>query len=606
MHALAWREFVVLAFALYLLASARFADALRQTPLLKVASPLPASVPNVNRQSTGNSMFGRALVVANNTLVVGEAGLFGMGRAHVFVRSGTGNFSFLQTLSGTLVQVPLNVDRFGKAIAISATGSVLAVGAPQVGPGIGPFQANVGAVYIFQRSSPVSLYTLAQVVHQPLAFRNNSNFFGSILALSADGSRLFGYSHGVDCPIALWSPCPPNNQASRGVYVFVQNSTGQYVYENRIQTSDQLHYQQVGQPFGVNADGSMLYIMQYDYGYDVGNATRMLVRLFSRTGSTWADAGTIRAPSYQVASQLFGGRILVGTNELYIAAPRNDSSVHAYAGSDASASIFATFRFGNEALYAQQDASDCSRPAQNWRTDGNFLGQDMALSPDGRLLALGAPFGVDALLGRGAVYLFARFSSSEPWTRVETFRSTANFTFVRTANDRSIFAATIDEYGLNVALTNDFLIVGAKGERAVYVYDGMQGYIRPPPPPPPPAPNAPPPPPPELAPVVAAPRRKTNVGLALGLGIAAIVIALLLMFLLARWAIRRWIVRRLLRKRGKKPAQAPERNAIVLSDVTASEAAPVDDVVASGTPAVSRGADAVDPADAGASSPSGS
>lgn len=100
----------------------------------------------VSPASPGNYVFGGAIVLENDRLIVGEPGPIGsVGRVHVFERVG-GSFVFQQTLMPMNPGVPPYTDptTFGHTLALS--GDTIAVAAPQPIP-----VSAKGAIIVFEK-----------------------------------------------------------------------------------------------------------------------------------------------------------------------------------------------------------------------------------------------------------------------------------------------------------------------------------------------------------------------------------------------------------------------------------------------------------------------
>ena len=118
--------------------------------------------------------FGNAIALSadGSTLAVGAFGTTGQqGNAYVYTRSGTGYVS-PQTLSDPGVTA---LDNFGSAVALSVDGSTLAVGA---------YVAN--KAYVFTRTG--ASYGLSQTLLDPGGVFNDN--LGTALAMSGDGGTL--------------------------------------------------------------------------------------------------------------------------------------------------------------------------------------------------------------------------------------------------------------------------------------------------------------------------------------------------------------------------------------------------------------------------------
>eukprot|EP00300_Choanocystis_sp_HF-7_P007311 c1521_g1_i1.p1 GENE.c1521_g1_i1~~c1521_g1_i1.p1 ORF type:complete len:574 (+),score=87.97 c1521_g1_i1:35-1756(+) len=534
--------------------------ALVNTPVSSVFSPS-----FFNDSRTGNSQFGYGFAFAPpNTLAVGEGGQSSSGMVHIYAGNADGSWTRQQVIQSPQTNSSKYIDRFGLALALSDNGRVLVVGAPRNGSRMIPGSATNslrGMVYVYTRAGSSGAFAFAQILLHPTPAAYDK--FGSQVEISADGTLIFVRSVFIVC--LNYNQCLGAVPGNRGVHVFKSPpALTTWTYEASVKTFEPFALPQLGQPFAINAAGSEMWILSidsaYTYGYMATNTTRSQVLVYSRNPTTfvWTQTAAIRAPSQQVAQQLFGLKIVLGASgEAMVAAPRNDSVVYRY-GSSAGA-LLQTIKIGNDALYRVSDAVDCNNKPLPWRTDSNFLGTGMAISPSGLLLAIGAPFGVDANEGNGAVYLYRRFTLSEPWTLAETFMSPYVAAYQVEPIDTYVYRLQLDEFGFAVVLTNDMLVVSAKGVRGFYTYTGLAQYLVPPPPSPPPPPPAPvdaiPPP----------PKKAKSIVLPLVLGLIGILIFLILLVIAVKFAVQRFMRKRMLDKakkdgtagKGNAPAEAP-------------------------------------------------
>ncbi|KNC51445.1 uncharacterized protein AMSG_07640 [Thecamonas trahens ATCC 50062] len=521
-------------------------------------------------------MFGKGLALAAdvNVLAVGEAATLAMpGRTWVYeLDAATGGWEMIGNLTTSAVEK----DGFGFSLAMTATASRLVVGAHRDGEGTSVFATSEGCVYVFSRhdaDASGSKYGPAPDQVLRLPHPAPRDHLGFQVAVTPDGSRIFAMSMYLFCE-PTHNSCKDAytaNATNRGIHVWDYDSgVGEYVYSAKIQTfepelsltNETLLHSHAGQPFGVSPDGNTVVIKSYDEAYvqangdSVGNLYAPLLPTLVRrytyaAGSGWTEAAPLRAPTAKLASQNYGSAIMMDAalGEWYVSAPRNDSTVFRY---DAAGGVVQTFAEGNAALYDVSGLGDCNEYVQPWKTDGSYFGQDMALSPNGQMMAIGAPFGVEAETGKGQTYLYTRNVgvSDNIWIKREVFKSSFAFSYHRSGfldvtfnasgdgYDPAIQQSVMDEFGLDVELNNEVLAIGAKGLNKVYVWSQLSGYLALPPPPPPPPPAAapiPPPPPPPSG---------GSIALALILGLVGIAIFLIIMFFALRFGIRAYFRRK--------------------------------------------------------------
>jgi hypothetical protein len=384
------------------------------TPLTRYAYLKPSS-PGASYQ------FGTSLALAadGRTLAIGSPneGTTGSGSGGVHVFTRTADVWTEQAL--IKASNPDDSDRFGAAIAISADGNLLAVGASyesSSATGIDGNQADnsaglSGAAYVFVRQG---------TAWQQEAYIKASNTdpvdqFGHSIALSGDGTTLAVGAIGED-----------------------SSSTG---------TS------------GVQTDNSA--------------ESSGAVYVFTRTGTTWAQQAYLKqsntAPSNQfgtcVALSFDGSTLAVGARYESSSARGIDGNQQ-NSGATSSGAVY---------VFARADTTWTQQAyvkASNTGFAANF-GYALALSADGDSLAVAAPFenspatGIDgdqlatSAQNSGAVYVFGRLVST--WSQRA---------YVKASNTEAL-----DEFGVTLATTatGTQLVVGAHQEdSAATGFDGNQ------------------------------------------------------------------------------------------------------------------------------------
>jgi len=153
-------------------------------------------------------LFGMTVALSSdgNTIVVGAptANGFSIEAVHVFARSGS---SWRQAAVLTASNGGLG-DRFGSALALSADGRTLAVGATgedssgtgTAASGLDNDERDSGAVYIFSRAPSGSSWSQTAFIKG--SHSDRADLFGTSVALSADGSTLAVGSQRDDSDVA--------------------------------------------------------------------------------------------------------------------------------------------------------------------------------------------------------------------------------------------------------------------------------------------------------------------------------------------------------------------------------------------------------------------
>ena len=368
-------------------------------------------------------------------------------------------------------------DSFGGAIAISADGETIAIGAiseDSSATGIDGNQADdtasaSGAVYVLRRTGGV----WSQQAYIKASNAGVLDQFGWSLALSADGSTLAVGTPDEDSNATGVNGNQADNSAtsSGAVYVFVRNGTTwtQQAYVKASNTG-------IGDDFGfgvaLSADGDTLAVgarSEDNSATGINPATDNAsasnsgaIYVFRRSGAAWAQQAYIKA-SNTGANDFFGQRLALAAdgNTLAVGAPQEDSSATGIGGDEADNSALnsgAAFVFTRAGTTWSQQAYI---KASNTGADDR-LGERVALSADGNTLAVGAPnedsnaTGIDgngadnSANDPGAAYVFTRTGST--WTQQA---------YVKANN-----TGNIDAFGTSIALSGDgnTLAVGAPNE----------------------------------------------------------------------------------------------------------------------------------------------
>ena len=299
-------------------------------------------------------------------------------------------------------------DRFGFSLALSSDGNTLAVGAineDSAATGIDGNQADnsaaeAGAVYVFTRSGS----QWSQQTYVKTSNASAGDEFGFSLALSSDSNTL-----AVGAPL--------EDSGATGIN-------------------------------GHQADNSA--------------AEAGAVYVFTRSGGTWSQQAYVKA-SNTGGGDRFGSSVALSSdgNTLAVGA-RNEASATTGVNRDqtdnAAAGAGAVYLFTRSGgTWSQQSYI---KPSNTGASDGFAV--SLALSGDGNMLVVGAPFEDSAATGvngnqtdnsaerAGAVYVFQR--SGGTWSQQA---------YVKASNTEAN-----DEFGVHVALSGDgsTLAVGAAGE----------------------------------------------------------------------------------------------------------------------------------------------
>jgi hypothetical protein len=362
-------------------------------------------------------------------------------------------------------------DTFGDAIAISADGSTLAVGAPlerSSSSGINGDQVNddtrtAGAAYVFVRDG--NAWT-----QQAYIKASNTGplwAFGASLTLSADGNTLAVGAPGESRPSSGINGDEETGEAdgAGAVYVFVRDGA-EWQQQAYVKASNTGERDDFGRAVALSADGNTMAVGATGEdsastgigGFQEGSETvdSGAVYVFARAGSTWTQNAYVKASNTGLGDHFGSAVALSGDgNTLAVGAPEEDSGSTGVAGSqqndDAldSGAVYVFWRNNN--VWKQQvyvKASDSNPNAQ--------VGVSLSLSSDGNTLAIGS--------WGEAAYVLTRDGSD--WSQYAILQAS-------NANEGAI------GFGSAVSLAGDgqVLVVGAEYEGSPATsLDGSQTY----------------------------------------------------------------------------------------------------------------------------------
>jgi hypothetical protein len=383
------------------------------------------------------------------------------GAVYVYTRSGS-TWSAPVYIKADNIGTGNGYDEFGASVALSADGTVLAVGAPGESSGsrVAPDETAIeaGAVYVYVRGTDGSW---SGPQYLKASNPDAGDRFGSSVALSSDGTVLAVGAPYEDSGTTGVNSVPDNNAFSAGaVYVFARSgaSWSDPVY---VKASNTHAFDGFGSSVALNSDGSMLavgapyegspatgvggsQIVDCGPGMPICSWSSGAVYLYSRSGASWLnDPVYIKSPE-EMSSAYFGMAIALSeaADILVVGQPYggNSGMVHSYV------------RSGNTWSFGASLAS----PGLDWAGFGSAV----ALSRDGHTLAVGAPWdemttahvGAEGDEGAfaGSVYVYKREDAG--WSAP---------LFVKAPNPQAG-----DSFGSQVALNGDgsTLVVGAPDE----------------------------------------------------------------------------------------------------------------------------------------------
>lgn len=322
--------------------------------------------------AAAGDQFGEAVALSGDGTValVGAPGnddtFFLSGNAYVFARSGS-----VWSLQDTLyASDPGDNDRFGKAVALNADGTVALIGAwLDGGPG-----SSTGSAYVFTRSG--STWTEeAKLTANDGADGDN---FGLAVALSADGQHALIGAQGDDA-------------GAGSAYVFNRSGTT-WSQQAKLTAGDAAGGDLFGRSVGISDGGQHALIGAYlddASGTEDGSAY-----VFVRNGSTWSEQAKLTA-SDAASNDQFGYSVAISGNGIMALVGANAEDE---GGSDAGAAY--VFRRSGSA-WIEVNKLIPSDAAQN-----DFFGRTASLNADGSYALVGADGDDDNGDDSGSAYVF--------------------------------------------------------------------------------------------------------------------------------------------------------------------------------------------------------
>ncbi len=232
-------------------------------------------------------------------------------------------------------------DSFGEAVALSADGSTLAVGASSEdsaatdvgGDPASNAAVNSGAVYVFRRSAGGAW---AQEAYIKASNTGALDWFGSSIALSADGAALaVGAFREASAATGVGGDQTSDAALDAGaVYVFRRSMTGVWAQEAYVKASNTGTFDVFGSSIALSADGAALAVGAYresSYARGIGG-DQTFVGLFSSgavyvfrqsAGGVWAQEAYVKASNtdredsfgWSVALSADGAMLAIGANQ---------------------------------------------------------------------------------------------------------------------------------------------------------------------------------------------------------------------------------------------------------------------------------------------------
>ena len=338
---------------------------------------LPSGVPILGPGSDGQAGTAVAMSKDGKRIAVGSPYFENGGHVAVYEETEANGWVMIgQALTGYAAKE--SDERFGSALAMSANGKILAVGAPM---GEGPDSTDSGYVKVFRlkgvNSDDDQNSSSAQgewiQVGETIHGENSGEFFGWSLAMSASGTRIVAGSIG--------STADDIGEFAGQVRTFDFNKEDSSWVQSGQSIQGLAGFDSFGSSVAMSASGDTVAAgaighSNLDKGVDIGH-----VRIFRFDGTSWQQLGQTLVG--QSAFDSFGYSVSLSEEGKTVAVggPRNDE----FAESS-----------GHIQMYELND-DDSSWIRQGSNIGGSYTGSDLfgwsvALSGNGTRVAGGAPF----------------------------------------------------------------------------------------------------------------------------------------------------------------------------------------------------------------------
>lgn len=320
--------------------------------------------------------FGKSLALSANgdTLAVG-ANAGNVGTVHLFTRT-NGTWTERQQLMASNA-APRRA--FGHRLALSASGTVLAVGDPM--ESVGALRNN-GAVYLFTHDG--TLWSERALLRASSPW--DQAFFGSSVSLNGAGDTL-----------AVGAPESSNTIPYGGSAYLFTGGGANWIQQAELKAPLDMAELSFGTSVALSSNGNTLAIgARGDNSGVVGDpldgsaSLSGAVHVFSRDGTNWLHQAYLKAANPGMDDQFGRAVSLSGDgNTLVVGAPYERSTADGLEGNqtnDGSSEVGAAYVFKREGLAWRQRVYV---KAPNSGASDAF-GMDLAVSADGQTLAVGA------------------------------------------------------------------------------------------------------------------------------------------------------------------------------------------------------------------------
>lgn len=324
---------------------------------------------------------------------------------------------------------------FGASLALSADGSTLVVGSPgdcSVAGGVlpsstagaegSPWRAGSGAVHVFARASD----TWSEQAYIKTANPQAQDLFGASVAVSGDGNML-----------AVGAP--QTNTYTGSVHLYLRNDAQQWMDAPIVRAGNAADYPLFGSAVALSQDGRTLAVSapheqaipaapdpagtsepDDNAGWQAG-----AVYVFTLDDGTWGPPARIQGSKLR-SDDHFGSALALSADgsTLAVGAPGDDRTASATLGLEDAGAAYVFTRAGGD--WIEADYLKAGEPESQ-----SGFGASLALSSDGRLLAVGADRQSGDGSAAGAVFVYRRADDPHwpEWATVLPRRNTEDQRF---------------------------------------------------------------------------------------------------------------------------------------------------------------------------------
>lgn len=383
--------------------------------------------------------FGREIALSSDGTIMAvgcynddDGGLNNSGSVYIYIRQG---HQWIQQQK-LYASDPAASKVFGMGVAMSSDGAYILVGA-------WGDNSSKGAVYVFLRTGNVWTQQTKITNAESVAL----DFFGQSVSVNADASIAIISALGRD----------ENSLTESGVvYVYTRSGTT-WTQQQKIYAPVKAAYDHFGMDLALNAAGDYALIGSYsrdDKGTDTG-----VVFGFSRSGTTWSHKHTLYANDPTVNSGFGLSIALNAAGDFALIGCETDSTFGSNAGA-----VYIFNRTGDTWIQRQ-------KLTEFPLLSNNGFGRGVALTADAKLAAIGAPLDTVNGVKTGSVYIFTNPGES----LVSEVNEGLMYKTKLQPNDLN----ELSYLGLSSVITDDgkYLFIGAIGDSeravkagAVYVY----------------------------------------------------------------------------------------------------------------------------------------